>query len=161
MELYNSLDRNYGYNIREAGNQGALPDYLKKQISEKVKLDRSLHPEKYSGENNGFYGKKHSKETLKKMSEIKKGKIQSLETKIKTAKTKGYHIELDVFKSILYDIEQKKYSYYKICKIYNISKKTASKIKNGTFYMYEVLKKEEENKQCKKLKKIKKVNQIV
>lgn len=36
-----------------------------------------------SGKNNSFYGRKHNEESIKKMSEIKKGKTASSETKKK------------------------------------------------------------------------------
>ncbi len=154
MEAYQSLDRNFGYNIREAGNQGTLPEYLKKQISEKVKLDRLMHPEKYSGENNGFYGKQHSEETIKKMSEIKKGKTYSLNTLIKKAKAKGNYIEIDIFKSIVSDMNNG-CSKNEIASKYNISHKVVQSIKTGKHYMYELIKEEDKCKKSKKIRKAK------
>ena len=96
IELHNTLDRDYGYNLKTGGqNRGVkaseyvghkISDSLKRTYSENEELrqksrDNALNqwsnPEikaKILGENNGMYGKHHSEETRKKMSEMKKGK---------------------------------------------------------------------------------------
>lgn len=59
---FNCLNPN-GYNNDEGGNEGKFCEESRRLLSEKN-----------SGENNPFYGKKHSEETKKKMSEARKGK---------------------------------------------------------------------------------------
>lgn len=58
----NSLNPN-GYNVLEGGRNAKLPEEMLKQKTDKI-----------SGKNNYLYGKKHSEETLKKMSDVKKNK---------------------------------------------------------------------------------------
>lgn len=74
IRKYNSLNEEYGYNIREAGSRGKLSEVSKKKLSlkakgrvmpEEIKKKISL---KNSGINNPFYGKEHSIETKNKMS---------------------------------------------------------------------------------------------
>lgn len=61
----------------KAWNKGKeTPDDVKEKISNSVK-----------GEKNGFYGKKHTIETLEKMKESKVGKIHSLETRKKMSES--------------------------------------------------------------------------
>ena len=62
IKEFNCLNPN-GYNNDEGGNKGKFCKESKRLLSEKK-----------SGENNPFYGKKHSEETRKKMSEAHKGK---------------------------------------------------------------------------------------
>ena len=102
IKKYNSTNDKFGYNIENGGNhQGKMSEDTKKKISEVMKG-------KLSGINNGMYGKHHSLETRKKMSEnnskymlgkhlsdeikkkisiANKGKIVSEETKNKIKKT--------------------------------------------------------------------------
>lgn len=66
----NSTDPSKGYNLENGGDSGyVLSDEIKKKISIKNK-----------GKNNPFYGKKHSEESRRKMSESRKGKSPSNET---------------------------------------------------------------------------------
>ena len=96
INLYNTLDRNYGYNLKSGGQCHGVKasEYVGNKISESLKraysenedlrqqsrenaLKQWSNPEvkaKISGENNGMYGKHHSEETRQKMSEMKKGK---------------------------------------------------------------------------------------
>ena len=62
IKEFNCLNPN-GYNNDEGGNEGKFCEESRRLLSEKK-----------SGENNPFYGKKHSEETRKKMSEAHKGK---------------------------------------------------------------------------------------
>lgn len=60
-----------------------------KHHTEETKGELSkLAKEKYIGENNPMYGKRHSKEAIRKMSEIKRGKILSRETREKMSLAK-------------------------------------------------------------------------
>ena len=62
IEKLNTKSRKYGYNLKDGGLGGCFSEEVKKKISDATK-----------GENNPFYGKKHSEESLKKMSESHKG----------------------------------------------------------------------------------------
>lgn len=96
IDYYNSLDRNYGYNLKTGGQNGGseVSEHVRqkqssalkqsyatnKDLREKRKSDALKQwsdPEiknKITGSNNGMYGKHHSDETRQKMSEKKKGK---------------------------------------------------------------------------------------
>ncbi len=67
-----SNDRIFGYNLTTGGEQSYFNDEVKKKISDKAKA-RNL-----SGENNPFFGKKHSEETKKNWSKIRKGVCNNL-----------------------------------------------------------------------------------
>lgn len=66
-EIYwiNKLDATKNYNIAIGGNGGDT--YTNNPNLDKIK-------KKLTGENNGFYGKKHTEETKRKMSESQKGR---------------------------------------------------------------------------------------
>ena len=92
--LYNTTDRDFGYNLQSGGQaSNSHSDETKKKISEsnkkayqneelrKVRSNDALKQwanpeikEKIMGQNNGVYGKHHSEEARRKMSEKKKGK---------------------------------------------------------------------------------------
>lgn len=74
IKYYNSANSKYGYNVALGGNSSdSISDATRKKMSE--------HHADVSGENNPMYNKKHNPESIKKMSEIKKGKVYSLETR--------------------------------------------------------------------------------
>ena len=93
---FNSTNSDIGYNLSIGGNGGNLGEYVNKKISEKSKL-RVVSDEtkkKLSilnkGEKNAFYGKHHSEETKKHLSEQKIGFKHTTESKLKISKaTKG------------------------------------------------------------------------
>lgn len=60
--LYSSTDSKCGYNIRPGGLNSPLSEDTKEKISQAI-----------GGENNGFYGKHHTEETKRKISEAQKG----------------------------------------------------------------------------------------
>ena len=94
MNLYNTMNREYGYNLKSGGQMtNQLSEEVRNKISESNKkvyensdlrktrsidaLNQWANPEikkKIMGENNGMYGKHHSEESRRKMSENKKGK---------------------------------------------------------------------------------------
>lgn len=73
---YNTINIQYGYNLKSGGENNFLLEETKRKISETMK-------EKYCGENNPMYGKHHSEETKIKLSEINKDKHLSEETRRK------------------------------------------------------------------------------
>lgn len=64
IALYNTTNSKYGYNIKCGGNNHTF--------SEEVKQKMSKNHADFSGENHPLYGKHHSDETRRKMSEVKK-----------------------------------------------------------------------------------------
>lgn len=93
INLYNSTDESFGYNISD-GAHTPIADCVRDVISEKAK-ERYKDPTK-----NPMYGKKHSEESLRKMSELKKGKNnpmygrhlseESIAKRKQTNKSRGY-----------------------------------------------------------------------
>ena len=94
IDYYKTLNDSYGYNLKAGGQEGAISEYgkIKKSnslkytyqntdLKEKRRQDafkQWSNPEikaKHMGENNGMYGKTHSKEARKKMSDARKSKI--------------------------------------------------------------------------------------
>lgn len=95
INLYNTLNRDYGYNLKTGGQLGGaiVSDYVRNKMSKAIKksyqnneylseehrkmaLKQWSNPEikaKILGENNGMYGKHHSEEARKKISEARKG----------------------------------------------------------------------------------------
>lgn len=67
----------WGYNLQKGGNNHEIAEETKQKISQVLKEKHLTHTEEWKkerseamkGENNHFYGKKHSEETRKKMSE--------------------------------------------------------------------------------------------
>lgn len=93
INFHNTLDRNFGYNLKSGGQNGGskYSDEIKQKMSESTKLsyDETLieirrndalnqwsNPEiknKIIGSNNGMYGRHHTEESKRKMSEHSKG----------------------------------------------------------------------------------------
>jgi group I intron endonuclease len=67
MNLYNSRNREYGYNLKSGGAHG--------RHSEETKMLISKNMPDQSGKNNSFYGKKHTEKTKSHISNRKKGRI--------------------------------------------------------------------------------------
>ena len=95
IDFYNTMDRDFGYNLKTGGQNGGsiMSDETKEKMSISVKnsynnsnlrktrslnaLEQWANPiikEKILGKNNGMYGKHHSEESKKKMSEHSKGR---------------------------------------------------------------------------------------
>ena len=99
IDLYNTLNRNYGYNLKSGGQNGGskASDYIRQKQSESLKqayanneqlkeqkridaLKQWKNPkikEKIMGKNNGMYGKKHTEETKQKIRDARHGKSSS------------------------------------------------------------------------------------
>lgn len=96
IDFYNTLDRDYGYNLKSGGqDNNTLSDYVKEKISNGNKKYYDENPDakimrskmalkqwsdpniksKILGENNGMYGKTHTEEAKKKMSDANKGRV--------------------------------------------------------------------------------------
>ena len=96
IDYYNTMDRDFGYNLRSGGQEGVYySEETRKKLSESIKksyldperrkiqsvnaLNQWANPEikkKITGVNNGMYGKHHTDEMKKKLSEKRKG-VQS------------------------------------------------------------------------------------
>ena len=76
IDIFDSTNPKKGYNHTKGGNSSKDSDETKRRKSEAMR-----------GENNPFYGKQHSKETRKKISEKRKGTHMCEETKRKISKT--------------------------------------------------------------------------
>ena len=94
IDYYNTLDRNYGYNLKSGGqdtnyltievkeklSSSIRNSYLNSNLKEKRKSDALIQwsdpaiKEKITGKNNGMYGKNHSKEAKEKISKALKGR---------------------------------------------------------------------------------------
>lgn len=68
MDLFESYNKIYGYNICPTANRTVISE----ETREKLKQANG-------GENNGFYNKKHTKETKKRFSKLRKGKKKGKE----------------------------------------------------------------------------------
>ena len=97
IEKYNTLDRDFGYNLKSGGQYHGIvvSNYVREKISKAVKesyndelkekrkedaLKQWSNPEtkaKICGENNCMYCKTHTEEAKRKISESKKGKPSS------------------------------------------------------------------------------------
>lgn len=104
IRIFDLTNCKNGYNLDKGGRSGnRLTEETKNKISE-IKKEKYLHGEitawnkgqkcpQLSGKNNGFYGRKHSAESLKKMSEKHKGQKLTEETKLKIKKAHtGKHV---------------------------------------------------------------------
>lgn len=65
IQQYRATNPQYGYNIREGGYNGKLSEETKEKL-------RNVMKGRYSGENNPFWGKHHTEETIELLS--RKGK---------------------------------------------------------------------------------------
>lgn len=95
INMYNTIDRDFGYNLKSGGQFSAntYSKETKQKLSKSIKesycnsnlrelrsfsaLNQWANPkikEKILGENNGMYGKHHTEESKKKMSETRIGK---------------------------------------------------------------------------------------
>lgn len=95
INFYNTISRDNGYNLKSGGQNGGsiLSEYSKEKLRESIKNSynnsnlreiRSFNAlaqwnnpkikEKITGENNGMYGRHHTDEVKKKISELNKGK---------------------------------------------------------------------------------------
>lgn len=103
IELYNTTNRDLGYNLKSGGQNGGsvYSEETRKKMSESVKQSYDDYliekrrqdalnqwndikiKEKHTGINNGMYGKHHSEETRNKLREIAKSKINKKKKEIR------------------------------------------------------------------------------
>ena len=81
---YNSMHKNYGYNLESGGSKNKILSNETKQRISKSKKGNPLSSRK--GELNSMYGKHHSDETKEKLRSNRLGKKMSDETKLKISK---------------------------------------------------------------------------
>ena len=102
IDLYNTMNRDYGYNLKSGGqDKNYVTEYVKNKISESNKKYYEEHPEakikssinaykqwsnpeikaKISGANNYMYGKTHTEEARRKISEAQKGHVSKYRNK--------------------------------------------------------------------------------
>lgn len=123
----NTMDAQYGYNLREGGSNGGLSEETRKRISESTKGEKShmygkhlsestktkisnsrkgvlaseetkrKMSESRKGENNYFYGKHHTEESRKKISESQKG-LRMGENHVGSRKVKQYDLKGNLLK---------------------------------------------------------------
>lgn len=92
IKEWNLQNPSYGYNIAEGGNHSRCSDETKKKIGAKTRLNRRTDEykrwigERNSGSGNYMYGKHHSEETKRKISEARKG-----HSSVNKGKFKGEH----------------------------------------------------------------------
>lgn len=87
ISYYNSMSPG-GYNLTKGGDGGNTFQYRTEKEMEETKRKISKAA---SGENNGFYGKHHSDETMDYLRRVNLGKIISEETKRKLSKSLQGH----------------------------------------------------------------------
>lgn len=78
IKLFKSNERNFGYNISEGGEGNSRP--CKEETKEKIS---KANKGKLLGEKNPMYGKTHTEEVRKKMSEINKKRIREKSNRAK------------------------------------------------------------------------------
>lgn len=81
ITLYNSSDRRFGYNKQSGGANGVPTKETRKKQSE-------AHKGKGFGKDNPFFGKRHTEETLRKISEANKGRRSPMKGKHHTEEAK-------------------------------------------------------------------------
>lgn len=95
INQYKTLNRDYGYNLKEGGQSGLISEESNEKRKASLRKYYSSNPEakkqssdaayrqwsnpkikaKIMGENNGMYGKTHTKEAREKISQAQKGHI--------------------------------------------------------------------------------------
>lgn len=101
ITLYDSTNRNKGYNLSVGGELSALGAILSDETRRKMSKSRT-------GEKNHFYGKHHSKETKKIISDKAKKRTRPEETKRKTSETLKGHIVSEETRKKISDKHSKK-----------------------------------------------------
>lgn len=84
IELFKANDPKYGYNIKGGGSFGKLAESTKQKLRE-VNLGKRYSSEINQkktriGKDNGMFGRRHSRESINKMSENRKDKYKGIES---------------------------------------------------------------------------------
>jgi group I intron endonuclease len=134
INYFNSTNPDYGYNLESGGNSNYhLSDETKQKISEHRKG-------KCVGEDNPFYGKTHTEEVRKKISETQLGRKHSNETKNKMSES---HIGLNsgekhynYGKYLSLDVKTKLSEIHNTSGYFRVYVRKCKKCKHGFYYTY-------------------------
>lgn len=89
IKEYNSQNTDIGYNLHDGGLGGFISKpFLNKKLSNEHKLNISLNHADVRGNKNPMYGKTHTKDVRKKLSDLRLGKSLSIETRKKQSEKK-------------------------------------------------------------------------
>lgn len=150
VDFYGSINRSLGYNLKEGGGQCIFTDEVKKKIGKAgigrkpSKKQLQAARERMLGDGNHFYGKKHSEETKKRISESRKGKGlgQTELQKIKCPHRGSDNGRSSIDEGIAYQVKSMLKDGYRNCdiqKILNVSKSTLQGIKHGVTWRHVIL----------------------
>ena len=137
IDYYHSRYNENGYNIREGGSHGALAESTKEKLSQIQKAkgqwqgDKNpRHIDPLCGERNPMYGKQHTEEAKKKMSEAHKGKPLTEEHKEKIKNFMNTkHPRARKVRCI--ETGEEFLSARKACEAYDLSHNAISRVCNG------------------------------
>lgn len=103
INKYDVINNKKGYNISSGGSNGN--NFIGKTEEEMKEIRKKMSASNWQkGENHSFYGKHHTNETKKKMSESKKGEKNNFYGKNHTEKAKKKISEANSKKIIQYDL---------------------------------------------------------
>lgn len=115
ISLFNSIDRNCGYNLESGGSLNKyVSEETKKKMSESAtgKILSDETKDKISKSLMGHPAAKFSQDGIKRLSEFNKGKIMSYETKSKISATLTGIIRSDSTRKLISDNHAKKHPVY-------------------------------------------------
>jgi group I intron endonuclease len=135
IKKYNSTNRNIGYNITEGGEgNNTNRHFLGKKLTDEHKRKISENHHDVNGVNNPMFGKKHSENTKKCISEKRKGVKHNITTIKKYLNTRkgSNNSNSQLTEDIVLKIrdDYKTYKISEICLIYNLKQSCVWKIIN-------------------------------
>lgn len=124
---YKSNQKEFGYNVAIGGESNVGFRHTK-EWKEKLRVLNS-------GEGNPFYGKKHTIETKKKMSDAAKNRSQEHRNKLRNAKSKKVY-QIDIITNVILAVYPSVKEATKITGITHISEVCLGKIKSAGGYKW-------------------------